>query len=217
MATRFFSLLLVVALPAIFSAAANAQTPSGNETLEDIVAPDLERRDIRQAKIDTENWELGVYGGLMSIEDFGNNSSYGARLAYHITEGLFIEASYGLTTAGTTSFEDLSGSTDILTDDQRDMTYYSAVIGYNLFQGEIFVGSKRAYNTNFYVLAGAGTTEFADDDYFTYTLGVGTRLFISDWFAVHGDIRAHSFNHELLGEEKTIINFEPNLGFTIFF
>lgn len=216
MATRLFSLFLI-ACGLLASSNISAQQQDGSDPLGDIVAPDLERRQIKEGKIDSENWEIGVFAGVMSIEDFGNGAVYGARVAYHITENLFTEFTFGLTQSGETSFETLSGSTVILTDDERDLTYYNAIVGYNLFQGEIFLGSKRAYNTNFYILAGAGNTEFAADDYFTYTLGVGTRMFFTDWFSVHGDIRAHSFDHELLGPEKTIVNWEPNLGLTIFF
>lgn len=215
MAIRIFSFFLVAF--GLLSGAEVLAQQDGNDTLGDIVAPDLERREIKEGKIDTENWEVGAFAGVMSIEDFGSGSVYGARVAYHITESLFTELTIGLTTSGETSFETLSGATVILTDDERDLTYYNATIGYNLFQGEIFLGSKRAYNTNFYILAGAGNTEFAADDYFTYTVGVGTRMFFTDWFSIHGDIRAHSFNHELLGAEKTIVNWEPNLGLTIFF
>lgn len=216
MAIRLFSFLLALA-GLTTSFLAFAQPQDGNDTLGDIVAPDLERREIKEGKIDSENWEVGIFAGVMSIEDFGSDTVYGARVAYHITEGLFAEFSFGSTQAGETSFETLSGSTQILTDDERDLTYYNALLGINVFQGEIFFGSERAYNTNLYLLAGAGNTDFADDNYFTTTFGVGTRMFFTDWFSLHGDIRAHSFNHELLGEEKTIVNWEPSLGLTIFF
>ena len=36
----------------------------------------------------------------MSIEDFGSNVSYGVRLAYHITEGFFVEGTVGQSEAG---------------------------------------------------------------------------------------------------------------------
>lgn len=187
------------------------------DPLEDIIAPDLERRVIKVSDIDSENWEFGIFAGAMSIEDFGTNTISGFRMAYHISERFFTEATYGVTEAGETSFELLSGSTQILNEDQRELTYYDLAIGYNLFQGEIFLGSNRAYNTNFYVLAGAGNTDFADDSYFTYSVGVGSRFFVRDWFSVHGDFKAHSFSHELLGEEKSIINLSPNIGLTFYF
>ena len=41
--------------------------------------------------IDTEDFELGAYVGMLSIEDFESNVVYGARLAYHLTEDFFLE------------------------------------------------------------------------------------------------------------------------------
>ena len=35
---------------------------------------------------------LAIFAGLMSIEDFGSDAVYGVRLAYHVTEGFFVEA-----------------------------------------------------------------------------------------------------------------------------
>ena len=153
----------------------------------------------------------------MAIEDFGTGAVVGARVDYHITENLFAEFSVGQTEAGETSFELLSGGTTILTDDERDLTYFNAAVGYNLFQGEVFLGGNHARNTNFYVLAGVGNTAFAGDDFFTLSFGVGTRLFLTDWLSLNGDVRAYSFEHEILGPEQRILNWEPSVGLSIFF
>ena len=69
--------------------------------------PDVERREINTAEIDTENFEVGFFAGQMSVEDFGVNTVAGARFAYHITEGFFVEMAAGRTTTEETSFERL--------------------------------------------------------------------------------------------------------------
>ena len=216
MAIRLFSFILI-GLSLLLSSGSYAQLESGDDTLGDIVAPDLERREIKEARIDSENWEIGPFVGLMAIEDFGTGAVFGARVDYHISENLFAEFSVGLTEAGETSFELLSGGTLILTDDERDLTYFNVGVGYNIFQGEVFVGGNRAYNTNLYVLAGVGNTEFAGDDFFTLSWGVGTRIFFTDWLSLNGDVRAYSFEHEILGPSQRILNWEPSVGVTIFF
>jgi hypothetical protein len=50
---------------------------------EPIINPQVERREIRRKRIDTEDFELGAYAGIMSIEDFESSTVVGARLAYH--------------------------------------------------------------------------------------------------------------------------------------
>ncbi len=216
MAIRLFSFILV-GIGLALSADTYAQIEGGNDPLGDIIAPDLERREIKEARVDTENWEVGAFVGVMAIEDFGTGAVYGARVDYHITENLFAEFSVGQTEADETSFEVLSGGTQILTSDERDLTYFNVSVGYNLFQGELFLGENRAYNANLYILAGVGNTDFAGDDFFTLSGGVGTRLFFTDWLSLNADLRAYSFEHEILGPNQRILNWEPSVGVTIFF
>ena len=182
-----------------------------------VIEPDVERRDIQTAKIDTEDFEVGVFVGQISVEDFGVNTVAGARFAYHVTEGFFVEVAAGQADTELTSFERLSGAAQLLTDPQREYSYYNVSLGYNIFPGEGFIGRKRALNTTTYVIGGVGKTTFAGDDRFTVNLGVGMRIMPLDWFAVHADLRDHIFDIDLLGQEKTAHNLEAHVGVTFFF
>ena len=79
MAIRLFSFILV-GIGLALSADTYAQIEGGNDPLGDIIAPDLERREIKEARVDTENWEVGAFVGVMAIEDFGTGAVYGARV-----------------------------------------------------------------------------------------------------------------------------------------
>jgi outer membrane beta-barrel protein len=182
-----------------------------------VIQPDIERRKIKTAKIDSENFEVGVFAGQISVEDFGVNTVKGARLAYHITEGFFVELAAGQAGTQPTSFERLSGAAQLLTDSERDYSYYNVSLGYNLFPGESFIGKKRALNTDLYVIGGVGKTAFAGDNRFTVNVGVGMRLMPLDWLAVHADVRDHVFDIDLLGQQKTAHNLETHVGVTFFF
>jgi outer membrane beta-barrel protein len=182
-----------------------------------VVEPEVVRRKVKTPKIKNSNFEIGPYIGTYSIEDFGVNPVFGARLTYHISEDFFAESLIGRTTAGLTSFERLSGGAPLLTDKQRRLTYYNLAFGYNLFPGEVFVGRRRAFNSAFYVTAGVGATRFAGDDRFTVTIGAGYRLLLNDWLAAHFDVRDHVFDIDLLGSNKTSHNLETALGVTVFF
>lgn len=187
------------------------------EVPEQVIEPEVDRRDVRPPKIDTEDFEVGAYTGLMSVEDFGVNSVYGIRLAYHITEGLFVEGALGRTDTEETSYERLSGAAQILTDDERKFTYYNVSLGYNLLPGEAFVGRGRAFAQALYLIAGLGSTDFAGDDRFTVNFGFGYRFLVNDAIAIHADVRDHLFDIDILGEEKTAHNIEGHVGLTIFF
>ena len=182
-----------------------------------VIDPDVARRDIEVPRIDTEDFEVGILAGQISVEDFGVNTVAGGRFAYHVTEGFFVELAAGKADTELTSFERLSGAAQLLTEDEREYSYYNVSLGYNIFPGEHFIGKNRAMNTQTYVIGGVGKTTFAGDDRFTINFGLGMRLMPLDWLAVHGDIRDHVFDIDLLGQEKTSHNFEATLGVTFFF
>jgi outer membrane beta-barrel protein len=182
-----------------------------------VIEPELQRRTITEADIDSEDFEAGAYAGVMSIEDFGTNLVYGVRGAYHITEDFFVEAAYGRTEADETSYETLSGGARLLTDSQRQLYYYNVSLGYNLFPGETFLGRAHAFNSALYVIAGAGNTEFADDSHFTVNVGTGYRFLMTDWMALHIDVRDYIFKSDLLGNDKTTNNLEFTGGLSFFF
>ena len=189
-----------------------AEIPAGQ-----VVEPEVERREVKEPDIDSEDFEIGAFVGVMSIEDFGSDLVYGVRLTYHVTEGFFVDATAGRSEAGQTSFEILSGGAPLLSDSERQLTYYNLNVGYNILPGEGFVGEARAYNTALYIIAGLGSTRFAGDDRFTVNFGAGYRFLLNDSIALHVDFRDHLFDIDLLGEEKTAHNLEGTLGFTVFF
>ena len=200
------------------SAATDTATTVGSPSSEQpIINPQVERREVKRATIDTEDFEIGVYGGILSIEDFESHAVYGGRLAYHLTEDFFLEATLGKSRAGKTSYETLSGAAEILTDDERDYTYYALSAGWNVLPGEVFVGKNHAYNTAFYLVAGIGSTHFAGDDLFTVSGGFGYRVLPTDWMAVHFDVRDNVYDTDLLGSKKIVNNLEAHLGLSIFF
>jgi outer membrane beta-barrel protein len=226
MESRFRILFLIIALVSLSGCAATknlfgfgdeAEPPPTAEPPGQVIEPEVARREIKEPKIDREDFEIGGFVGIMSIEDFGSDVSYGLRFAYHLTEGFFVEATAGATRAGITSYELLSGSAPLLSDSERDYYYYNLSLGYNIMPGEVFFGEGRAYNTNLYLIAGLGATRFAGDDRFTVNVGAGYRFLLTDAVALHIDFRDHLYDIDIFGEEKTVHNLEGHLGFTVFF
>ncbi len=128
-----------------------------------------------------------------------------------------MELAGGRTDTQATSFERLSGAAQLLTDSERDYSYYNVSMGYNILPGESFLGRNRALNSAFYLIGGVGKTTFAGDDRFTVNVGAGMRFLPLDWLAVHLDVRDHILDIDLLGEQKTSHNLEAHVGITFFF
>ncbi len=215
METRFQRIFLIGAI--IAGLCLSVCSVAEEDLLDVVVAPDMKRRHIKEDMLDSENFEIGVFAGILSIEDFGSNEVSGITFAYHITEDFFLEAAYGISLAQTTSYELLSGGVELLTDDARDYVYYNASIGYNFFPGQVYLGSNLAFNTAFYLMLGAGVTEFADNQYSTYNVGAGYRFYGTDWLSVDLSMRDHVFEHELFGRAKQVNNLEARIGLSIYF
>lgn len=216
MENRLQRILLGIPLTGLIALVGSAAHAQG-EVLGDIATPDTERREITEDMLDSENFELGIFYGLMSVEDFGSNAVHGATFAYHVNERAFIEMAYGETRTRQTSYELLSGGVALLTDEERDYHYYNLSVGFNLLPGQIYLSENWTFNTNGYVILGAGNTTFASQDYFTYNLGAGLRLYATDWLVLDVSMRGHVFTHELLGREVEVNNLESRLGISFFF
>ena len=223
METRIFSVFLKpnvrwVCLLLVLSGWAHGNTlQQGQQPETDVlIDPNLDRREIKESDIDSEDFEVTGFFGIQSIEDFEQDTVTGARLAYHVSENLFVEATYAKATAGQTSFEVLSGGAPFLTEEERDFTYYDLSIGYN-FNGEVFVADGLVFNSDFYLTLGGGSTDFGGDERFTISVGGGYRLLLTDYLSVRMDIRDQIFKSELIGEEKDTHNLSYTLGVSFFF
>ena len=182
-----------------------------------IIEPQVNRRVVKTPKIKAKDYELGGYFGALSIQDFGTNPVYGARAAYHISEDIFVEGYFARSKGGTTSLEDVFPAITVVNDSGRHLTYYDLDVGYNVLPGEIFLGRGRAFNSALYVTVGMGDVKFATKDHFALNFGVGERLLVTDWLAMHLDVRDHVFETTLTGRAKNVHNVEATLGLTVFF
>lgn len=183
----------------------------------DIFEPKVSRQTFNENNIEVSNFEFGLHYGVLSIEDFEVNGVLVASFSYHALEDLFLSVNYGLSQAGQTSWEALSGGAEFLTEEERDYSFYQISVGYNLFPGEVFLGSSRAYNSALYLIAGAGNTEFAGDQQFTVNFGFGFRFIPNNWLAIHFRVQDYLFESNLIGEDKVTNNIELSAGLSVFF
>lgn len=193
---------------------------SAEETLsiEDLgLTPTIERREVKISGIDTENFEIGISGGLFAVEDFESNPLTVAQLTYHITEDFFAQARYAQSNLGESSFDRLSGGASLLGTEDDQITFYDLSLGVNIFPGEAFIWDRWAVNSTFYLIGGVGSTEFAASERFTVNAGVGYRLIANDFLSFNFQVRDHVFDTEITGVKKSTHNIEMTAGLSIFF
>lgn len=203
--------LLFFGVCPLASAEGNTSGDSG------LFEPDVTPRKIEIDNIDSENFEIGVFLGILSVEDFESSLLYGINARYHFSEDFFLEANVATSNAGDTSYERLSGGATLLSDDDRKLLYYGLTFGFNLFPGEAFIAKSVALNSRFYLLGGLGSTDFAGDNRLTLNFGFGYQVFPADWWAFQVTARDHIFDIDVVGIDKTTHNIELSSGVAVFF
>ena len=206
--------LPAIALAGMGCAALAQRTPPANN--DQVVIPEVDRRDIEKPKFPSNDFEVGLFTGTYATQNFGSSWVYGARIGYHITEDFFVQGVYAQTKVSDELFRQILPGGIFQTDSEK-LSYYNFSIGYNFLPGEIFIGGRRARPSQFYVIAGVGSTKFDQQTKTTFNAGFGYRLYLADWAAFQLDLRDHVFSLDLLGKRQSTQNVEFTGGLTVFF
>ncbi len=208
-----FTALLVAAFALAPTAArAQAEKPAN----EQVIVPQVERRDVKLPRFPSKDFEIGLFTGTYATQNFGASSVSGLRLGYHITEDFFAEAAYAQTKVSDESFRQILPG-GIFPTGKDTLKYYNLSAGYNVLPGEVFLGGNRAKATAAYLIGGVGSTSFNGQKRQTLNFGLGLRLLLADRWAVQVDMRDHIFSLDLLGKRQSTQNLELTGGLTYFF
>lgn len=212
-------LALFAAAPALAQTTAPAPaTPATQQPAnEQVIVPEVQRRDVRIPRFPSKDFEVGALVGTYATQSFGASAVGGVRLGYHLSEDFFVEGVYALTKVSDKTFEEIFPGAGPLADTDKKLSYYNVSAGYNLFPGEIFLGSKYAKASSIYVIGGVGSTKFANQRKQTFNVGFGFRVLFTDRWAVRVDVRDHIFSYDLLGVRQNTQNLELTTGFAYYF
>ncbi len=209
--------IIVAAAIAVVTPPATAQTaPAAPKANEQVIVPQVDRRDVKVPRFPSKDFEVGVFAGTYSAQNFGTSAVAGLRLGYHITEDFFVQANFGQTKVSDELFRQfLAGG--IFTSDKARLKYINLSAGVNVLPGEIFIGRNNAKASAVYLTGGVGTTTFNDQKRQTINLGLGMRVLFTDRAAITVDLRDHIFSLDLLGKRQSTQNVELTAGFSFFF
>jgi outer membrane beta-barrel protein len=208
---------LTMAISCVASAATDQPAASNPApTTEQVVLPQVDRRDIQVPRFPSNDFEIGTFVGSYATQNFGTSTVGGVRLGYHVTEDVFVEGVVAQTSVSDAAFRQvLPGG--IFPSDSEKLSYYNLSVGYNLLPGEVFIGAKRAKPMSFYIIGGVGSTSFNQQRQSTFNVGSGLRVYLNDHFALQVDVRDHVFSLDLLGKRSTTQNLELTTGVTASF
>ena len=206
------ALLAFVTAAACAGASAADQAPADDQ----VVVPQVDRRDIQPPRFPSNDFEIGAFVGTYGTQNFGSSVVGGLRLGYHVTEDFFVEGVYAQTKVSDEAFRQvLPGG--VFPQQKVTLSYYNLSVGYNVLPGEVFIAGKRARPAAFYLVGGVGSTRFDQQRRPTFNLGVGYRVFLADWAALQVDMRDHIYSLDLLGKRQSTQNLEWTGGLTVFF
>jgi len=191
---------------------------NSNNEPEEIIEPEKKSTPVRSAQIDTERFELGVFGGFLNAEDFSSNTSFGVSFSYHITKDIITQVNRGKSNIDKATFEESLGP--FLSDTERDFSYFTILGGYRVLHGRSFIGSTKKMNSSIYLMGGFGQIEFAGNEATSFEFAASYRTVVTDWMTINLDIRNHMFDREVAGtltDEKTTHNTELVLGVNALF
>lgn len=180
-----------------------------------IIEPAEQQRDVHDAAIDTEQFEVGIFTGFIAVEDFNSNSVIGLSGAYHLNKRMMLLAHYGSSDIDRASFE-INTNSSFLSNADRKFTYVDLQFAYNLFPGKSFFGTGANFDSGIYLFAGLGKTKFAGDSGTGLVFGSSYRMVITDYMTVNFDFKDHLFKRDFT-EDKQTHNIEFTAGVNVLF
>lgn len=214
MHTQTLRALTLSTLTLLAGTCAEAAEPVSNT--EQVVVPEVARRDIQLPRFPSRDFSIGVLAGTYSTQNFGASTVGGLRLGYHVTEDFFIEGVVAQAKVSDVAFRQvLPGG--VFPEEQEALNYYNLSVGYNVLPGEVFLGSNRAKPFALYLIGGVGSTSFNQQRKATFNFGSGMRVYLTDRIAIQIDARDHVFGLDLLGKNQTTQNIELTFGLTTAF
>jgi outer membrane beta-barrel protein len=201
--------------------AAQATTPQqpGNEQ---VIQPQVDRREVKLPKYPSKDFEIGAYVGTYSTTNFGSSLVTGVRLGYHITEDIFVHAVYAQTKVSDALYRQILPG-GIFAQPEEKLKYYNLSAGYNILPGEVFWGRNTAFASQLYLIGGIGNTNVAASDKInrrnrqTINYGAGLRVLFFDRFSAQIDMRRHQYSLDVLGKNESFKNLEWTGGLSFYF
>ena len=192
------------------------QASSTTVSSDQIVVPEVTRREVKLPRFPSNDFDVGLYGGTFSTQNFGTSAVGGLRLGYHITEDFFVQSVIAQTKVSDASFRQILPG-GVFPKEKEKLRYYNLSLGYNILPGEVFIRTKYAMPFSLYLIAGVGSTTIDQQRRATFNFGSGMRVFFNDYIALQFDARDHIFSLDLLGKRQRTQNVELTIGVTASF
>ena len=157
-----------------------------------------------ELQADNERFELGVSTGVLNIGDFASEFTFGVNANFIATEDFFLQINYVYANSSLSSYELNNGA--LFSGDDRNFHHFDFLVGYNLFQGEVFFTEGKPNLSNLYLVFGVGDTNFGGEAGLTFTLGTGYQMNLSRQVILRFDVRDYFYRSNLVRADEATHN-----------
>lgn len=211
-------LLLLLALSAPFLHAASVSAQCIDEAIRDELNARRRYRGVQKRLFQkTGRHELSALGGVYAADLLSASYLLQGAYAFHVSEDLALEASFGYTRAESELVEVVEEDTSFTALRlDRPVYIYAGHLLWSFAYGKLrwFSGSVSRFDL-FFALGG-GVTDNQTAEGLTISAGLGMKFFFGEWFALRMDVRDHVLSQELLGISEVVNNLAATLGFSVF-
>jgi outer membrane beta-barrel protein len=168
----------------------------------------LARRDFEKAL----RHEIGVLGGLFMSELMGAAPLAGLSYTFHATEDFGVEVAFAYTYLSSKLAAQVEGFTgyELLEDEHAFMYQFGLV--WHPIHGKFMLLNAAIPHFDFYLSAGLGLTDSHTNEGLTYHVGLGVKIFGTDWLSVRLDVRDHIQVQNMLGSQRVTNSLSLALG-----
>jgi outer membrane beta-barrel protein len=163
--------------------------------------------------------ELSAMGGLYSADLYSSSWAAGGAYTFHFSEDLGLEASVMATrfqSAVTTAYERRYPQIQVIDNPDRAGALYFGHLVWSFAYGKMRWMGGAIGRFDFNLALGAGVTDDSTSRGVTGSAGIGTKLYIGQWFAIRFDARDHVLREVLVGDEHLVNDVVITLGASVF-
>jgi outer membrane beta-barrel protein len=149
--------------------------------------------------------------------------SVGAVANFHVTDWLFIGGSYQkFFQTESAVFDEVQDSFGVFPERKFRDWYAGGHIGYVPLYGKFILFDAAIVNYDAYLIAGAGVTRtytigVEGENRVTGNIGIGTRLFITQWLTWNFEVRDYIYSEEFKAGDSLVNNVTFHTGLSFFF
>lgn len=163
-------------------------------------------------KIKSEIFKVGATFGILNIQDFTSEVTYGITGRVQASENFFLQSNYIRTDVEESLVE--KATLPYLSSDDRSFSHFNLLIGRTILQGEFIKSETVTRLSTLYVVGGVGETKFGGEQSFTYTVGIGYNVALTKEMDLTIDFRDYIYNSSLIEEDNSTHNTHFSAGIT---